>query len=114
MWTHLFLPHHFFHSQLPYVYITNDVINRFLHSDLYILCAKNIYNIDGLLKLFCKWKIDCYCNTNVGSFCFRILVGAPEAQTAQTGVYRGGSVFKCDIAVDQQCEVAEFDTRGKK
>ncbi|CAL7950339.1 unnamed protein product [Xylocopa violacea] len=40
------------------------------------------------------------------------IVGAPEAETAQTDVYRGGAVFKCDIAADDRCTMIPFDTKG--
>ncbi|XP_076639854.1 integrin subunit alpha inflated isoform X2 [Colletes latitarsis] len=40
------------------------------------------------------------------------IVGAPEAKTQQPGVYRGGAVYKCDIAADDRCSVIQFDTKG--
>ncbi|XP_076758862.1 integrin subunit alpha inflated [Xylocopa sonorina] len=40
------------------------------------------------------------------------IVGAPEAETAQPAVYRGGAVFKCDIAADDRCTMIPFDTKG--
>ncbi|XP_025263370.1 integrin alpha-PS2 isoform X2 [Camponotus floridanus] len=40
------------------------------------------------------------------------VVGAPEAETAQAGVYRGGAVYKCDIAVDDRCNIIHFDDKG--
>lgn len=43
---------------------------------------------------------------------FRVIVGAPEAQTSQPNVYRGGGVFRCDIAVDDNCIPVEFDRQG--
>ncbi|XP_011332001.1 integrin alpha-PS2 isoform X2 [Ooceraea biroi] len=39
------------------------------------------------------------------------IVGAPEAET-QTGVYRGGAVYKCDIAADDRCNIIHFDDKG--
>lgn len=44
----------------------------------------------------------------------RVIVGAPEAQTAQPNVYRGGAVYRCDIAVDDNCVQVEFDNKGEK
>lgn len=44
---------------------------------------------------------------------FRAIVGAPEAETAQTDVYRGGAVYKCDIAADDRCNIIHFDDKGK-
>lgn len=40
-------------------------------------------------------------------------MGAPEAETAQTGVYRGGAVYKCDIAADDRCNTVHFDDKGE-
>ncbi|KAL0113860.1 hypothetical protein PUN28_011297 [Cardiocondyla obscurior] len=40
------------------------------------------------------------------------IVGAPEAETAQAGVYRGGAVYKCDIAADDRCNIIHFDDKG--
>ncbi|KYM82320.1 Integrin alpha-5 [Atta colombica] len=40
------------------------------------------------------------------------IVGAPEAETAQVGVYRGGAVYKCDIAADDRCNIIHFDDKG--
>ena len=44
---------------------------------------------------------------------YRAIVGAPEAETPQTGVYRGGAVYKCDIAADDRCTLIHFDNKGK-
>lgn len=41
-------------------------------------------------------------------------MGAPEAETAQAGVYRGGAVYKCDIAVDDRCNIIHFDDKGNE
>lgn len=43
---------------------------------------------------------------------FRLLIGAPEAQTPQPGVVKGGAVFRCSTLKDD-CEEIPFDTRGK-
>ncbi|XP_076241155.1 integrin subunit alpha inflated isoform X2 [Calliopsis andreniformis] len=40
------------------------------------------------------------------------IVGAPEAQTPQTDVYRGGAVFKCDTRADDRCSMIHFDVKG--
>ncbi|XP_066582926.1 integrin alpha-PS2 isoform X2 [Prorops nasuta] len=40
------------------------------------------------------------------------IVGAPEAETTQAGVYRGGAVYRCDIATDDRCEIIHFDDKG--
>ncbi|XP_017880871.1 integrin alpha-PS2 isoform X2 [Ceratina calcarata] len=40
------------------------------------------------------------------------IVGAPEAQTGQESVYRGGAVYKCDIAADDRCSMINFDNKG--
>lgn len=45
---------------------------------------------------------------------FRAIVGAPEAETQQAGVYRGGAVYRCDIAVDDRCTVINFDDKGNE
>ncbi|KAK0175034.1 hypothetical protein PV327_008819 [Microctonus hyperodae] len=36
---------------------------------------------------------------------------APEAQTSQPNVYRGGAVYRCDIAIDDSCIPVEFDRK---
>uniref|UniRef100_A0A8D8Y4C3 Integrin alpha-PS2 n=1 Tax=Cacopsylla melanoneura TaxID=428564 RepID=A0A8D8Y4C3_9HEMI len=41
-----------------------------------------------------------------------LLVGAPEAQTAQPDVTRGGAVFRCDINKDDSCQEIPFDVAG--
>ncbi|OAD60278.1 Integrin alpha-8, partial [Eufriesea mexicana] len=41
-----------------------------------------------------------------------VIVGAPEAETAQKDVYRGGAVYECDITVDDRCTLMEFDNTG--
>ena len=40
------------------------------------------------------------------------IVGAPEAETPQVGVHRGGAVYKCDIAADDRCTLIHFDSKG--
>ncbi|GAV07234.1 hypothetical protein RvY_17099-2 [Ramazzottius varieornatus] len=41
-----------------------------------------------------------------------LLVGAPEAQTNQENVVRGGAVFKCSITQAGVCEEVVFDAKG--
>ncbi|KAK3912026.1 Integrin alpha-PS2, partial [Frankliniella fusca] len=41
-----------------------------------------------------------------------VLVGAPEAQTAQPGVSRGGAVYRCDIRGADHCQEIPFDRNG--
>lgn len=41
-------------------------------------------------------------------------MGAPEAETVQAGVYRGGAVYKCDIATDDRCNLIHFDDKGNE
>ncbi|KAG8234427.1 hypothetical protein J437_LFUL012571 [Ladona fulva] len=41
-----------------------------------------------------------------------VLVGAPEAQTSQPGVSRGGAVFRCDTNRDDICDMIPFDSTG--
>ncbi|XP_015605174.1 integrin alpha-PS2 isoform X2 [Cephus cinctus] len=41
-----------------------------------------------------------------------VIVGAPEAQTSQRDVYRGGAVYKCDIMADNRCVQIDFDRSG--
>lgn len=50
------------------------------------------------------------------SFIFRIIVGAPLADTSriQAGVIRGGAVYRCDIAEDNRCRIIPFDSEGKQ
>ena len=47
-----------------------------------------------------------------GVNCCRLLVGAPEAQTSQQDVVRGGAVFKCSITQADVCEEVVFDAKG--
>ena len=42
-----------------------------------------------------------------------MIVGAPEAQTRQPGVERGGAVFRCDVSRDDACQEVPFDANGK-
>uniref|UniRef100_A0A2S2R306 Integrin alpha-PS2 n=1 Tax=Sipha flava TaxID=143950 RepID=A0A2S2R306_9HEMI len=41
-----------------------------------------------------------------------LLIGAPEAQTNQPGVVKGGAVFRCGTSREDDCEEIPFDTRG--
>lgn len=41
-----------------------------------------------------------------------VLIGAPKAQSQQPNVERGGSVFRCRIDQDNNCEEVPFDTKG--
>lgn len=43
----------------------------------------------------------------------RLLIGAPEAQTNQPGVIKGGAVYRCGTSREDDCEEIPFDTRGK-
>lgn len=43
----------------------------------------------------------------------RLLIGAPEAQTPQPGIVKGGAVFRCSTFQDDDCEEIPFDTRGE-
>jgi hypothetical protein len=45
--------------------------------------------------------------------CCRVLVGAPEEQTRQPGVERGGAVFRCDASRDNACQEVPFDVTGQ-
>ncbi|XP_040079364.1 integrin alpha-PS2 [Ixodes scapularis] len=41
-----------------------------------------------------------------------LLVGAPQAQTEQPGVNRGGAVFRCNTEVAGSCQTVPFDQLG--
>ncbi|ELU15482.1 hypothetical protein CAPTEDRAFT_203434 [Capitella teleta] len=41
-----------------------------------------------------------------------LVIGAPEAETSQTGVYRPGVVYKCRAQNPSECYVIPFDTTG--
>lgn len=41
-------------------------------------------------------------------------MGAPEAQTSQPGVTKGGAVYRCDPGRDNVCGEVPFDNSGKK
>ena len=45
---------------------------------------------------------------------FRIIVGAPEGQTNQPGVTKGGTVYRCDARVADSCYQIQFDQKGTK
>ena len=42
---------------------------------------------------------------------FRLLVGAPEADSGQPGVVKGGAVFKCPPEAPGSCDLIQFDTK---
>lgn len=44
---------------------------------------------------------------------YRVLIGAPEAQSGQPSVVRGGVVYRCDISEDNRCQAVPFDRNGK-
>jgi hypothetical protein len=41
-----------------------------------------------------------------------LLVGAPEADTRQPGVHKGGAVYKCSASRPGDCSIIPFDTKG--
>ncbi|KAK6617888.1 hypothetical protein RUM43_014117 [Polyplax serrata] len=41
-----------------------------------------------------------------------VLIGAPEAQTRQPGVTKGGAVYRCETSRDDACEEILFDSTG--
>ena len=47
-------------------------------------------------------------------FLFRLLVGAPTADSGQPDVIKGGAVFKCPPDNPGQCDLIPFDTKGMK
>ena len=47
------------------------------------------------------------------SFYYRLLVGAPSAESGQPGVSKGGAVYKCQPRQPGSCEQIPFDTKGK-
>ncbi|KAI5692506.1 hypothetical protein M8J75_004965 [Diaphorina citri] len=49
-------------------------------------------------------------DASVSVIILMVLVGAPEAQTTQPGVTRGGAVYRCDISRDDSCQEVPFDT----
>lgn len=53
-------------------------------------------------------------STLASDMCYRLLVGAPEAQTPQPGVHRGGAVYRCDLSRDDYCQQIPFDRTGKQ
>ena len=44
---------------------------------------------------------------------YRLLVGAPAADSGQPGVQEGGAVYKCRPESPNQCEIIPFDREGK-
>ena len=46
-------------------------------------------------------------------FYYRLLVGAPAADSQQPNVYRGGAVYKCHPDSPGRCEMIPFDREGK-
>ncbi|KAG8316479.1 hypothetical protein J6590_049603 [Homalodisca vitripennis] len=57
------------------------------------------------------WKLT---KVGVARICAKLLIGAPEAQTTQPGVKRGGAVFRCDINTDDHCQEIPFDRTEKE
>ena len=45
---------------------------------------------------------------------FRLLVGAPAADSGQPGVQEGGAVYKCRPESPNQCEIIPFAREGKQ
>ena len=45
-------------------------------------------------------------------FPFRVLVGAPRADSGQPGVHKGGAVYKCPALQEGGCQIIPFDTKG--
>ena len=46
------------------------------------------------------------------NFFYRLLVGAPTADSGQPEVIKGGAVFKCQPDAPGQCDLIPFDTKG--
>lgn len=44
---------------------------------------------------------------------YRLLIGAPAANSGQPGVNRGGAVYKCPPESPRDCEMIPFDREGK-
>ncbi|KAL1478299.1 hypothetical protein MTO96_035129 [Rhipicephalus appendiculatus] len=42
-----------------------------------------------------------------------LLVGAPDAQTPQPNVDRGGAVFRCSTEASGSCQPVPFDQSGR-
>lgn len=61
-----------------------------------------------------KWFLRATYKLNI-SFIFRVLVGAPEAQSQyqSSNVRLGGVVYKCRPEGDNSCEEIPFDRDGK-
>ena len=51
---------------------------------------------------------------NLLPWIYRLLVGAPAADSEQPDVIKGGGVFKCPPENPGQCELIPFDTKGMK
>ncbi len=47
------------------------------------------------------------------NFYFRLLIGAPEAESGQENVQKGGAVYKCPPDAPGRCDLIKFDTTGK-
>ena len=45
---------------------------------------------------------------------YRLLIGAPAADSGQPGVSRGGAVYKCPPDSPGNCEIIPFDREGRK
>lgn len=43
---------------------------------------------------------------------FRLLIGAPEAESGQENVQKGGAVYKCPPDAPGRCDLIKFDTQG--
>ena len=42
----------------------------------------------------------------------RLLIGAPEADSRQPGVHKGGAVYKCSVQRPGECSIIDFDKNG--
>lgn len=90
------------------------------HVGVYCLIKQNDgYIVNGHVRQLRFDTFDrCHCN-NLKLygfvFFFRVLVGAPEAQSRNqpSTVRQGGAVFKCRIDGDDSCEEVPFDKDGK-
>ena len=50
--------------------------------------------------------------TTIFFFLSRLLVGAPNAESGQPGVDKGGAVYKCQPEHPGSCDLIPFDTKG--
>lgn len=70
------------------------------------------YRVLASLILILKYLISSSINNFIMILCYRLLVGAPEAESGQPNIRKGGAVYRCPPDAPGRCELIEFDSKG--